>query len=388
MRVVVDDSAAMNQGAGIGRYARNVVRAAILADDVIDWTLAYARSSGGASPFLDDAVAGLEGRDRVAIRRLPVPDAWATRLWHRARLPVPIQLLARSRADVVYSPDLAVAPSGRTPRVPTIHDLAFLVHPELYPPKLLSYLRAVTDRQVAAAAHIVTVSESSRIDLIERAGVRPERISVVPNGVDGRFFVARPPDPGMRTALGLPEAYLFTVGSLEPRKNHLTLFAALDRLPIADRLPLVVAGRVGWGNEAIMAELRRRERAGDVIFLPDVDDHVLPTLYAGAAAMVYPARYEGFGIPVIEALAAGTPVVINDTPALREAAGPHGIVADAADPAALADAITVALGHDQQDAATRAGRAEWAQRWDWAVSGTLLVDALRSLVGGAGRATA
>ena len=381
MRVVVDDSAAMNQGAGIGRYARNVVRAAVMADDGIKWTLAYAPPGRGAPPFLDEAVTGLGGNQRVVVRRMPLPAAWATRLWHRGRVPLPIQLLARSRADVVYSPDLAVAPAGRTPRVPTIHDLAFLVHPELYPPKLLRYLRTVTRRQLAAAAHIVTVSESSRIDLIERAGVRPERIAVVPNGVDERFFTARPPDAAMRATLGLPEAYLLTMGALEPRKNHLGLFAALDHLPPSGRLPLVVAGRAGWGNEAIMAELRRRERDGGVHFLPDVADAALPSLYAGAAAMVYPAWYEGFGIPVIEALAAGVPVVINDTPALREAAGPLGIVADASDPVALADAISLATGHDQQAATMRPVRAEWARRWDWERSGTLLVEVLRETAG-------
>ena len=91
---------------------------------------------------------------------------------------------------MVYSPDLVVAPSARTPRVPTIHDLAFRVRPDLYPPALLRYLEAVTDRQLAGAAHIVTVSEATRVDLVERAGVAPDRISVVPNGVDDRFLHA------------------------------------------------------------------------------------------------------------------------------------------------------------------------------------------------------
>lgn len=378
MRVLVDDSAAIHQGAGIGRYARNVVRAATRAGGDVDWVLAYAARRGEMPPFLAEAFGGLAESDRVEVRRLPLGDAWMTRLWHRARVPVPIQLLALRRADIVYSPDLAVAPSGRAPRVPTIHDLAFMVRPELYPPRLLAYLRAVTDRQIAAAAHIVTVSASSRTDLIERTGVRPERISIVPNGVDQRFFAAQPPDEATRTRLRLPDDYLLTVGAIEPRKNHLGLLAALDRLAPAHRLPLVVAGRAGWDNAPIMAEIHRRERDESVIFLPNVPDDVLPALYAGAAAMVYPALYEGFGIPVIEALATGTPVVVNDTPALREAAGPHAVVADASDPESLAIAIGVALRTPARGEETR---REWAGRWSWDRSGALLVEVLKDVAG-------
>lgn len=379
MRVLVDGNAAVHQGAGIGRYARNVLRAAVMADEETAWTIVWA--GRGPGRFLAEVRAGLPDDGRVELVRIPIGEAWLTRLWHRAGVPLPIQRLVRRGADVVWTPDVAAPPAGRTPRVPTIHDLAFRVHPELYPEALRRYLERVTDRQVATAARIVTVSEASRADLVALAGADPDRVDVVPNGVDDRFLGAAPLGDADRTRLKLPVRYLLTVGTIEPRKNHLGLLAALDHIPVADRLPLVVAGRSGWGNDAIMAELRRREAAGQVVFLPELADDLLPGLYAGAAAMVYPARYEGFGIPVIEALATGIPTVVNDTPALVEAAGGHAFVVDASDPERLGDTIRRALRAADRSSVAGGERAAWASGHRWPSSGAKLVDILRKAVG-------
>ena len=382
LQVLVDDTAAFHQVAGIGQYARGVLPAAVRSDPDIDWTVAWARGPGGSVSFAETAATGLSAAGPVRIRPLPLSPAWATRLWFRGRVPLPLHWLAHSGpADVVYSPDLAVPPSGAAARVPTIHDVAFLVRPDLYPPPLLRYLRGVTAHQLRTAAHLITVSEASRQDLIEVAGVEAGRISVVPNGVDERFFAAQAPTPSERDRLGLPREYLLTVGTLEPRKHHLGLFAALGGSAGNVDLPLVVVGRPGWGHDAIMRQMVELRAASRVVHLPNVADADLPAIYAGAAASVYPALHEGFGRPVVESLATGTPVVIHDTPALREAAGEQGITVDATDPDALAVAIGDALLASQRTADRRARRQAWARRWDWRTAGALLASTLRQVAG-------
>jgi len=301
-------------------------------------------------------------------------------LWFRAGIPLPLRCLA-GRADLVYSPDFTAPPDLRTPRVVTVHDLAFLVCPERAPGPLRRYLSAIVPVQVAGAARVVAVSHSTRSDLIERLGTDPERIAVVPNGVDDRFFVASVPDGATRRRLGLPANYLLSVGTLEPRKNHLTLFAALELLKSRVDLPLVVAGSPGWEYEPILKAAERLRRNGRVILLDYVSDDLLPGLYAGAASVIYPSWYEGFGLPVLEALAAGAPVVASDVPALREVAGDRAMFAPPSSPEALAEAIERSLDGDQRSPEARGGRRERARLYSWDNAGRKLAGVLADVVG-------
>jgi len=380
MRIAIDASAAFNQHAGIGRYARQVVGAAARALPATRFCLLYAPSRSGPAPFAADAVAALGEDARVTVRRLPFSRRRADQLWFRARVGLPVQLWSGG-ADVVYSPDFTAPPAGRAPRLATIHDLAYLRCPEYVPPALRRYLSAVVPRQLAGSARVLTVSETTRVDLMERLGVPEGRITVVPNGVEDRFFAARPPDAATRVRLGLPARYLLIVGTVEPRKNHANLFRAMMMLPQLD-LPLVVAGRRGWGFASIAAAAAGLSAAGRVIMLEYVPDRDLPALYAGAEATIYPSWYEGFGLPVLEALAAGVPTVIGNTPALLEVAAGAAVVADPGDPEAIADAILRALSTEQAGDAARAARRTAARRYRWDDAGLILAATLRQVVGG------
>ena len=375
LRVLVDASAAFNQGAGIGRYARHVVPAAARVLPGVRFTLLYAPSRPGSPPFGDVAVAAFPDRARVSVRRAPLSRRRLDQLWFRARVPLPAQAFA-GPADIVHSPDFTAPPAGRAPRLATFHDLAFLVCPEHAPPPLRAYLSAVIPRQVATVVRVLTVSETTRRDLLERLRVPSERVVVVPNGVEERFFAASPPAAAARTRLGLPADYLLSVGTIEPRKNLATLFAALRVAGAGIDLPLVVAGRRGWGGEAVMAAAEPLRRQGRVRFLGFVPDEDLPSLYAGAAALVYPSWYEGFGLPVLEALAAGVPVVASTAPALREVAGDAAVYADPGDAEGLAAAIATALDADRRASSVREARRRRARCFGWERAGEALARVL------------
>jgi alpha-1,3-rhamnosyl/mannosyltransferase len=234
---------------------------------------------------------------------------------------------------------------------------------------------------------VVAVSETTRRDLVERLGVAPERVTVVPNGVDRRFFEATPPTVEQQQRLGLRDAgssrtggsrtdpsgeYVLMVGTLEPRKNHAGVFAAMRLLGDRVGLPLLVAGRPGWEVEPIRRDAADLVRQGRVRFLDYVPEDDLPALYAGAALLVYPSWYEGFGLPVLEALAVGIPVVISTAPALVEVAGAVAEIADPASPEELAAAIERALGADARGATARELRRERAEAFTWTAAGRRL----------------
>lgn len=374
MRIAVDASAALNQGAGIGRYARALIPALALG-------MPEASITGVVAPDPDaDPVVAELGRAAltnagVRIRTLPINRRRADQIWFRGRAPFVIEL-ATGPIDLVYSPDFTAPPAVARRSIVTVHDLAFEVVPQFAPAGLRTYLQSVVPRQIRKATRVNAVSETTKRDLVERYGVNPEKITIVPNGVEVRYFESAPLCDAARAELGIPHDYLLTVGTIEPRKNHLGIFDALDHSSAARELTLVVAGRRGWADDAIVEKLRELERAGRAIWLDYVPEEHLPGLYAGASAVIYASWYEGFGLPAIEALAAGSPLAASRAPSLVEmAAG----VADFADPARAEE-----IGQAIDRAVSRGRTAEYvlarqrrARRYSWAAAGEALVRSVR-----------
>lgn len=372
MKTLVDASAAFDQGAGIGRYARNILQR-LLRDETNDhWVLLRAPATRGASPYFAPP-------DWPGVRSVTLPFSRhrADQLWFRLRAPVDARLFT-GRTDVVYSPDFTAPPAFGVPRMVTVHDLAFLTHPEHTTEPLRRYLGTVVPRQVAGADRVAVVSHATRDDVIRLLGVPAERVVVARNGVDERFQAATSPDPQMRRRLGLPELYFLMVGTIEPRKNHLTALRAMELAGVGERVPLLIAGRPGWGYEAALTEARRLAGRGMVRILDYVPDADLPALYAGATALLYPSWTEGFGLPVAEALAAGTLAITGTAPALREVGGDLAWYAEPGDPEGLAGMLREAAELRTTDDVRRR-RREWTRRFSWDQSAQTIASQIRQL---------
>jgi len=272
-------------------------------------------------------------------------------LYEQAVLP----LLTPGRIDLLHAPVNVVPLAAAVPSVVTIHDLTSLVVPDRFLPAKRRYLQTFTRLSVRVARHVIADSEHTRQDVMRLLDVTPERVTTVPLGVVEHF---RPPDQvalaAFRERHNLPEQYLLYLGTLEPRKNLVTLLRAYARLRRAGLdWPLVLAGGKGWLYEDIFRAVDDLNLGAWVRFPGYVSYEEQPLWYGAATIFVYPSTYEGFGLPVLEAMACGAPVITSTASSLPEAAGDAGVLVDCHDDEYLAAAIASLAGDAQRRAELR-----------------------------------
>jgi glycosyltransferase involved in cell wall biosynthesis len=356
MRIAIDATAVPRQMAGAGVYTYQLVRA--LADVADSHRFVVFARRG-----LFDELAGRTRRVRVV--HVDPTSRPARLVWEQTVLPL---VLRRLRIDVLHSTHhhTPIAAAG-VRRVVTIHDVTFLVLPGRYPLARRLYMEAVTRASARVADAIITPSRVVRDDVLSKLGVSAERIVVIPYAAAPEFV---PADEGtlgrMRSKYRLPDRYVLSVGSLEPGKNRARLILAYARLRREGfDCPLVVAGQPAWRYEGELELIRSLGLSEQVRFLGYVPAEDLPALYSGATLFAFPSLYEGFGLPVLEAMGCETPVVASNTSAIPEVAGDAALLVDPRDVNALAEGMGRLLSDETLRAELRARGLERAQQFSW-----------------------
>jgi glycosyltransferase involved in cell wall biosynthesis len=400
LAVSVDVSAVPAQPVGAGRYTIDLVGALVARDDVALTLWCRRHDSGRWVGQGDQPGSGMStgttAAPMVAVRA-DAPERRPLRLaWEQTRLP---GLLARQSIDVHHGPHYTMPERAPIPRVVTIHDLTFFDHPEWHErSKVLVFRRAI--RTAARRADAVVCVSHSTAERLE-ARCRPVgRVFVVPHGVDHGRFRPRPELPRVSVAgarddfglddehlrrLGVRPPYILFVGTLEPRKAVPDLVAAYDL--IAGRQPelsLVLAGQPGWGAEAVVRAVAGARSGDRIVRTGYVPDQAVPALLRQAAAVAYPALEEGFGLPALEALACGAPLVTTSGTAMAELSDGAALLVPPGSVPELADALGAALeGGPSAERRRRLG-LEVAARHTWQASAAGHVAAYRWTVQRAG----
>ena len=344
MRIAVDLSPLSHPRTGIGNYLRGMVRGLLEAARPGDEIVPFAPTSLWGRQWVEEALGDAGAHVRVVT--LPFAHVWRT-AWSRLGRP-PVERFLGA-VDVLHFSDWMYPPQRAGVRATTVHDLVPLRFRHWVTRRTYAMHTAKYENAARTCDVVFANSRYTREDVVAMLGVPRGRVPVAYPGVDPAF---RPDGP--RADLGGP--YVLSVSTLEPRKNLGTLIEAFTLLRASrPEQTLAVVGLEGWGVEA------RRDDEG-VRFLGYVSDEYLAALYRGASAFVYASRFEGFGIPAIEAMACGVPSVVSAHPSLDEASGEAAIRADPTDPAAFASALDEALGDSQarvERGLVHAGRFTW-----------------------------
>jgi glycosyltransferase involved in cell wall biosynthesis len=307
---------------------------------------------------------------------------------HTPLVRIPLTLsaeLRRNPVDVLHV-QFTAPPFAPCPVVTTIHDLSFEHLPETFKRRSRTQLRLTVRRTARKAALILTLSEFSRRDIIETYAVDPERVLVTPAAAPTHFkpVVDETELEKIRERYGIVANYLLSLGSIQPRKNLTRLIDAFQWLrtsrPDGELPQLVIAGKRGWLDDEVFRAAQRDGLNESVKFIGYVPEEDLPALYSGAMCFVYPSYFEGFGLPVLEAMQCGAPVIAGNQTSLPEVAGDAALLFDPFDTWALGGAIARVIDHPDYRAELRARGLKRAAEFSWIETARLTLKAYEHAV--------
>lgn len=368
----VDVTSAIVQGGGIGRYTRELIHAVAETPSPHRFRLFSAKP-----PENLPVETPLPTGKNISYQPALLNERWLYRLWYRLRLPLPVQWVT-GKLDLFHSPDFVLPPvANQIPTLLTVHDLSFVHYPNVYPKPLVTYLNTVVPWSVGRATHILADSVATKQDLGQFWKVPDEKVTVLYSGVHERFQPVT--DEGKLTAVRQKyqlgdQPYIFTVGTVQPRKNYQMLIRAFK--PIAENWlhNLYIAGGKGWLYDDMLAEIEQQGLQERVKFIGFVADDDLPALYSAATLYVFPSLYEGFGLPLLEAMQCGVPIVTSGASCLPEVAGNAAVQLSPTDEHAWSATMQQLLADPQQRTKLIAAGFRQARQFSWQKAASQLLE--------------
>jgi glycosyltransferase involved in cell wall biosynthesis len=328
---------------------------------------------------LDAAALGLGPNFHVTPSRLPTINPRVRIPWEQFIAPL---LMRHIGADLFHGTLNVVPFACPVPSVVTVHDLAFIRFPQTFRAYNRNYLDLATRVSVRRASRILAVSEHTKREVVGLLGVPAERVVITPNAVRAHFRVPSAEAlAAFRQRKDLPERFVFYVGTLEPRKNLTTLLDAYSQVARSLDVPLLVGGGKGWLYDGVFERLEKLGLRDRVHFVGYIEEDELPLWYAAAHVFVFPSLYEGFGMPPLEAMACGTPVVTSNAASLPEVVGDAGLMVAPLDTDALADALLRLLRDNQLHALLRERGLTRARHFSWHTTAERTLAAYRDALG-------
>lgn len=373
MTIYYDVSAAVHARSGLGRYAESLGRALL------------AQYPGSLAFFYntDPTTHPLPGLESMPCRTVQAGyKRWRMQVWVGQLLRLRFNHLLPD-ARLYHATEHLLMPLSGIPTILTVHDLIFRLFPRYHKPLNYLFLNLTVPLFCRRADAIIAVSECTRRDIVKSYHVNPGKITVIHEAAASRFTPSAPSAvQAVQKQYGLPERYLLTICVIEPKKNHIGFLRAFEQLVRNDpSLYWVIVGNKGWLYEGFFAALETSAARANVILPGYIQDADLPAVYGGAQAFVFPSLYEGFGLPPLEAMACGTPVLSSNASSLPEVCGDAALYFDPGDTEAMIETTRQALADETLRRALSGHGLEQASQFSWQRAACETWDVYQALLG-------